>query len=258
MKVYIFLAFISLIICEIPTFEITEVFHQDTRCDDKNGYFIFVINGKGTCIKDEIRITLPLKSPESCKAVCMVNSEKMTCIIDALIYDLEGEKLLEVFEEEPQFDNLKISNWKEYFIPERRILNHATNCKNERESEQIFAVYEAKKLEILGCFRNKNNFSFQLTKVKDENNYMQDSLEQEIYFEISFEKPSNNKAFCVMPKNSIDEVYTIKCSIEYGGEIEIGKKASGEVDLDGKKFKVILRGLLIPPTIVDECNNDGN
>ena len=262
----LYLSLISLIASDnLPIFEISEVYHEGTRCDNENGFFVFIILGKGTGIDDEIRITLPLKSPENCKAVCMVSSEKMNCTMDAYLYDLEGEKILEVFEEEPIFDNLKISNWVEYFIDVRRILNHATNCKAverkiepDKDEEHIFAAYDAKNIEILGCFRNKNNFSFQLTRVKDEGVDTPDSLTQDIYFEINFEKPANDKALCVIPKKSIDDVYTVRCALEYGGEIEIGKEVSGVVNLQGKKLKIVFRGLLIPPTIVDECKNEKN
>ena len=256
MLLNIYLALISLIGCQLPTFEITEVYHQGTRCDDKEGIFYFVISGKGKGFEGEIRIYLPLKSPESCNAACTVKSEEMICTIDALIYKLEGEKILEVFENEPKFDNLKITNWVEYFVPERRILNHATNCKSV-ERPEIFAAFETKNLEILGCFGNKNNFSFKLTKAKEDKVIMQESLDQDIYFDIVFEKPSNDKALCVIPKDSKD-VYTVRCAIEYGGEIIVGKEVFGMLNLEGKNLKIIFRGLLIPPTIVDECTDDKN
>lgn len=256
MLLNIYLALISLIGCQLPTFEITEVYHQGTRCDDKEGLFYFVISGKGKGIEGEIRINLPLKSPEECYAACKVNSEEMTCTMDAYIYDLEGEKILEVYEDEPKFDNLKITNWVEYFIPERRILNHATNCKSV-ERDRIFAAFEAKNLEILGCFGNKNNFSFKLTKAKEDKSIMQDSLDQDIYFDIVFEQPSKDKALCVIPKNFKD-VYTVRCAIEFGGEITVGNEAVGMFNLEGKNLKIIIRGLLIPPTIVDECTDAKN
>ena len=260
MLLNIYLALISLIGCDIPTFEITEVYHQGTRCDDEEGFFYFVINGKGKGIEGEIRINLPLKSPENCSAACTVNSEEMICTMDAYIYDLEGEKILEVKPDEPIFDNLKITNWVEYFIPERRILNHATNCKRvERPvpDPEIFAAFEAKNLEILGCFGNKNNSSFKLTKEKEDTSIMKDSLDQDIYFEIVFEKPSKDKALCVIPKNFKD-VYTVRCAIEFGGEITVGHEAVGTFNMEDKNLKILIRGLLIPPTIVDECTDAKN
>ena len=259
-KYFIYFIIVTYIICnELPTFEITSIYHEQTRCDQEKGLFQFVILGKGNNIKDNIRITLSLKLPEDCKADCEVSSSEMFCTMDALAYDLSGEKRLEVFTEEPIFDNLKMINWSDYFSKVNPILNDATNCKsNERPPEElIFAAYD-KNIEILGCFRNKNNFSFQLTKVKDDNTIMKDPLEKDIYFDILFEKPENEKALCVIPKNGIGDVFTVRCALEYGGEIEIGKEASGTVILDNKKLKIVFRGLLIPPTVVDECTEEKN
>ena len=264
-KFIFYLTFLLQIKCDLPTFKITGVNDMQSRCDHEKGYFQFSLKGEGTGITDDLRITLPLKQPESCKAVCMVRKDEIFCTMDALIYDLSGTKILEVFEEEPEFDNLKMIDWEVYFTEDHRVLNSATNCEpNERQvdpeegEEQIFAAYDAKNIEVLGCFRNKNNFSFQLTKVKDDNIIMKDPLEKDIYFDILFEKPGNEKALCVIPKNGIGDVFTVRCALEYGGEIEIGKEASGTVILDNKKLKIVFRGLLIPPTVVDECTEEKN
>ena len=265
LRYIIYMYIISLISCDIPSFEITEVYHTNTRCDRENGFIQFDIKGTGKNIKDEIRITLPVQSPENYKAVCIVNSTDIYCKMDALIYDLSGAQKLILFKEPPVFENFEISNWEEYFIEENLVLTSSTNCApderkepEEGEEEQIFAAYDAKNIEILGCFRNKNNFSFQLTKVKDGNNTLDEFLNQDIYFEIFFEKPKNEKALCVIPKKSINNVHTVRCAIDYGGEIEIGGEADGTVMLDDKKYKIVFRGFLIPPTIVDECSEEKN
>lgn len=258
-----FLSFISLILSE-ATFEIKEVIHMETQCDRKNGYFKFVIGGKGSGFTDEIRITLPLESPKDCKAVCMVSKEKMFCTMDSFIYDLSGAKILKVFEEEPKFDNLKITNWVEHFKPEHRTLNSATNCDSDERKvepsegtdEFIFAAFEAKSIEVLGCFRDTNNFSFELTQVDEEGDKIVstiDELKDDIYFEIQFKKPEKEKAYCVIPQKNVKGVHKVRCSLDYGGEIEVGGEAAGTVYLKGKKHKVVFRGLLIPPTVVDEC-----
>ena len=41
--------------------------------------------------------------------------------------------------------------------------------------------------------------------------------------------------------------------MKYGGEIEVGKEVSTTVEIKDKKYKIVFRGILIPPTIVDEC-----
>ena len=264
----VFLSFISLIITE-ATFEIKDVIHTETQCDRKNGYFKFVIGGVGSGFTDEIRVTLPLESPKDCKAVCMVSEEKMFCTMDSFIYDLSGAKILKVFEEEPKFDNLKITNWAEHFKPEHRTLNSATNCESEERrvepnpedkdkdvvKELIFAAFDAKNIEVLGCFREQNHFSFELTQVNEEGDIVvsTEELKEDVYFEIQFEKPSKEKASCVIPKKNEKSVYKVKCTIDYGGEIEVGGEADGIVELKGKKYKIVFRGLLIPPTLVDEC-----
>ena len=257
-KCFFYFIVITYTICdELPTFEITSIYHEKTRCDQEKGYFQFVILGKGNNIVDDIRITLSLNLPEKCKAVCYVSSSEMFCTMDALVYDLSGEKRLEVNIEEPIFNDIKMINWSEYFSKENPILNDATNCpSNKRPPEE--KIFEAKNIEILGCFRNKNNFSFQLTLIKDEKNIIEESLGEDIYFEINFEKPQNEKSLCVIPKININDVYTVKCAIEYGGEIEIGTEVSSSVKLNGEDLKIVIRGLLIPPTIVDECTDEKN
>ena len=147
--IYISLLSILSLLNSLPTFEITEVSHTDVRCDYIKGYFQFKILGKGTGITDKIIITFPLESP--CDALCEVNSEEMFCMMDSYAHDLSGDKKVIVYEKEPTFNNLKISNWAEYFIPERRILNSATNCWTDigpipiipdNKTELIYAIYE--------------------------------------------------------------------------------------------------------------------
>ena len=40
--------------------------------------------------------------------------------------------------------------------------------------------------------------------------------------------------------------------MEYGGEIEIGE-ANGLVNLEGKFYRIVFKGLSIPSTLVDKC-----
>ena len=264
--IIIFLSFINLIKNDLPTFRVKGVNNTETLCYNDKGYFQFVILGEGTGISEEIRVILPLESPEECKAVCMVNSKKIFCKMDALIYDLTGQKKLKVFEETPEFDNLILLDWNKTFSSDHSTLNDATNCDpkerkidpGEEDEEHIFAASDTKSINIVGCFGKKNNFNFQLTKIKDEKRGSDESFEQDIYFEISLKKPEGKKALCVMPKNNNNDIYTFRCAIDYGGEIEIGEETSGIAKLEDKKIKIVIRGLLISPTIVDECTEDKN
>ena len=255
----IYLYIFSKIICEIPTFEIEVVHHESTKCDKEKGYFQFIINGEGKDIKEKIRITLPLKSPPSCNAVCEVSSSEMFCTIDAMMYDLSGAQIVEFFEKEPNLENLKIPNWEEFFSHDNRILNHATNCDCNRRvrpdegEEHIFAATESNNIQVLGCFRNKNNFSLQLIKIKGRKSILRDDPATHIFFEITFEKPKREKAFCVIPEEDNDGIYKVNCAIKHGGEIEVGKEVSSTVIIKEKKYKIVIRGILIPPTLIDEC-----
>ena len=256
----IYLCLLLKILCDLPTFEIEIVHHESTRCDKEKGYFQFIINGKGKGIAETIRITLPLKSPSSSNAVCEVSSTEMFCTIDAMMYDLSGAQILEFLEKEPNLENLKIPNWETFFSHDNRIVNHATNCQyiqrkvEPNEEEHIFAATESNNIEILGCFRKKNNFSLQLTKIKGRKpSILKDDPATHIYFEISFEIPKREKALCVIPEKDNKGIYKVNCSMKYGGEIEVGKEASAKVIIKDKKYKIVIRGLLIPPTIIDEC-----
>jgi hypothetical protein len=253
--IYISLLSILSLINSLPTFEITGISHTDSRCDYIKGYFQIKILGKGSGITEKTEITLPLKSP--CDAACVVNSEEMFCTMDAYVNDLTGNKKVIVNENEPTFNNLKISNWAEYFIPERRTINDATNCWGDEDQivpdnkdEHIYVVYETRDLEILGCFRDKNNFSFHITKVKDEKAILQGDLKEDIYFEFTFESPDDEKANCVIPKDE----NIARCTMDYGGKITLGDDFYGNLELKDKKYKILFRGLLIPPTTVDECH----
>lgn len=146
---YIFcLSFLSLILCGSPTFEILEVNHFLTQCDRYAGLFKFSIKGKGKNIEEPIRITLPLKSPSSTKAKCLVSSIEMFCSIDTIIYDLSNpNQILAVNEEEPIYDYIKIPNWANFFTPEKIIINSAMNCKPD---ERILDTDEVDELYFWG------------------------------------------------------------------------------------------------------------
>ena len=85
--------------------------------------------------------------------------------------------------------------------------------------------------------------------VKDEKAILDGDPKEDIYFELNLERPKNEKAICVIPKN----INKVRCSMDYGGEITLGKDTFGNFELDGKKYKILFRGLLTPPTVVDEC-----
>jgi hypothetical protein len=269
----IILFFISFIKCE-PSFTIREISHMETMCVLEKGYFQFVFIGSGSGISNGMKIILPLKSPETCKqAECTVTNDKMVCIMDAYRHDLSGNKVVEVYEEEPKINNFRIPNWKEYFVPERRYINHATNCvpngkpsdvpeveveeEEEEEEEPVkennFAQFEIKNIQILGCFRKKNNFYFQLSKIKDENSILSDTLDQEIYFEMNLKKPKNEAAICVIPKKNKNEEFTLRCAMNYGGEIEILEEFNVTIKVEDKDLKIIFKGSSIKPTNIDEC-----
>ena len=42
--------------------------------------------------------------------------------------------------------------------------------------------------------------------------------------------------------------------MDYGGKITLGDDFYGNLELKDKKYKILFRGLLIPPTTVDECH----
>ena len=152
---YIILLFIIPFINSEIKFTITGVEDMQTMCDRQKGFFQFVIKGQASGISSKTNIIFPLKSPETCKAAeCIVDSEKMFCIMDANKYDLSGEKKVEVYEDEPEIDNFKFTNWKEYFRVENRIINDAKNCipdgkkpvgpdDGEDNDKQIFAMFKS-------------------------------------------------------------------------------------------------------------------
>ena len=218
-----YLSFISLILCGSPTFEILEVNHVSTRCDLIAGYFQFLYKGKGKNIEDTIRINLPLKSPKSSEAVCIVNTTDMFCSLDVFLYDNPNpSQIVAVNEEEPIFDNLKIKNWADFFVPEKRVINHAMDCKpkerilDPEESDELY-IFGAldKNIDILGCSENKNIFIFKMILIKAKNQDSEISLEEDLNLEMYFEKPKDEKITCFIPKNDNNDFYTVKCSITF-------------------------------------------
>ena len=256
-KYIIILFIISFINCEI-TFTISGVEDMQTMCDRIKGFFQFVIKGQASGISGQTKIIFPLKNPETCKAAeCIVDSAKMFCTMDANKYDLSGAKKVEVYEDEPKIDNFKFTNYAEYFKVENRIINDATNCKAEGnqgpgddDKEQIFAIFNIKNIQVLGCFRNKNNFYSQLDIIKDDRSILKDTLNQDIYFKLPLEKPKNENAFCVIPKKNIN---IVRCAIGYGGVIEVGKEFNSTVNIEGKDYPIIFKSSSIQPINIDEC-----
>ena len=264
----IILSIISFIKSEV-TFTISAREDMQTMCDRQKGHFQFVLKGQASGISGQIKITFPLKYPETCKeAECTVDSTKMFCIMDAYKHDLSGAKKVEVYEDEPKIDNFKFTNYAEYFNVDRRIINHATNCvpdgkpgpgpdddkdkdkDKDKEKEQIFAMFNIINIQILGCFRNKNNFHFQLNTIKDDKSILKDTLKQDIYFKLPFKKPQNENAFCVIPQENIS---IARCSIGYSGEIEVGEEVNSTVNIDGKEYKIIFKSSSIKPITINEC-----
>ena len=117
------------------------------------------------------------------------------------------------------------------------------------KEEQIYAIYEGTNFEVLGCFRNKNNFSFQIIMVKDEKAILDGDPKEDIYFELNLERPKSEKAICVIPKN----INKVRCSMDYGGKINLGTDVFASLELDDKKYKILFRALLISSIDVDEC-----
>ena len=254
----IILLIISFIKSEV-TFTISGREDMQTMCDRQKGHFQFVLKGHASGISGQIKITFPLKYPETCKeAECTVDSEKMFCIMDAYKHDLSGDKIVEVYEEEPKINNFKFTNYVDYFNVDRRIINHATNCvpdgkkpdDDDKDKEQIFSMFNIKDIQILGCFRNKNNFNFQLNIIKGDKSLLKDTLKKDIYFKLPFKKPQNENAFCVIPQDNIN---IAKCAIGYGGEIEVGEEVNSTVNIEGKEYKIIFKSSSIKPIIIDEC-----
>ena len=262
---FFYLSFISLISCGQPTFEIKEVNYALTRCNRNAGFFEFVFKGKGKNIEDSLRIALPLKSPASSKALCKVSSTDIICTLDVLLYDIiNPTQKVVIDEEEPIFDNLKITNWVDFFIPERRVINDEINCKSNEviidpeESDELYIFGSLdKNIDILGCLKNKNNFIFKIILIKPNNPDSEIILKEDLNFDIYFEKPKDEKINCLI-KNDNNKLYTVKCSMEYGGEIDIGAQANGIAYIGEKKVKIVIRGILILPTIVDQCTDDKN
>ena len=85
--------------------------------------------------------------------------------------------------------------------------------------------------------------------IKDEKAILDGDPKEDIYFELPFESPKDEKAICVIPKNN----NKVRCAMDYGGKITLGKDAFANLELDKKKYKILFRGLLILTTEVDEC-----
>ena len=194
----------------------------------------------------------------------MISSTDMFCSIDVFLYDSPNpSQIVEVYEEEPIFDNLKIINWADFFVPEQRVINHAMDCKpkekilDPKEGDELY-IFGAldKNIDMLGCSENKNIFIFKMILIKAKNQDSEISLEEDLNLEIYFEKPKDEKITCFIPKNDNNDFYTVKCSMEYGGEIKVGSEANGIAYIGEKKAKIVFRGILIPPTVIDQCTDD--
>ena len=188
-----------------------------------------------------------LKKPKNETAFCVIpkkNKNEEFTLRCAMNYGGEIE-ILDEFNV-----TIKIED-KEFIVIFKASSIKPTNI-DECTKKNLFASFEVEDIEILGCFRNKNIFNFIVTKEENENSFLKDALEQDVYFEISFKRPKNETAFCVIPQNNKNDNYTVRCTMKYGGEIEIGE-ANGLVNLEGKDHRIVIKGLSIPSTLVDEC-----
>lgn len=118
----------------------------------------------------------------------------------------------------------------------------------------IFGALDNKNIDISGCLNGKNNFNLQMSLIKHNKNFSEIYLEEDLKFEIIFEKPKDEKITCLIPKNGNYDLYTIKCYMDYAGKVEIGVEANGIGYIGEKKIKIVLRGILIPPTVINQCN----
>lgn len=242
-----------------PSFEITEINHMNTRCDYDKSIFKFEFKGIGMDINNPIRITLPLEEPKGSMAICMVGKNLMECTLDSLIYDLSGTKILEVYLDEPKIPNLDLKNWSSFFKIENKRLNSATNCppgERSTDVEYIFATYDTIKVNVLGCFSKKINFSFEVEKLSghakiDE---IDDTDKTDaIFFEINFVQPSDEIAKCVLTMKSNKQKYLVNCSLAKGKTLEIGDVTGKVTTLKEKGGSITIRGALKPLTDLENC-----
>ena len=92
--------------------------------------------------------------------------------------------------------------------------------------------------------------------VRPKNTNSETYFEKDLNFEIFFEKPKDEKITCLISKNINYGLYSVKCSMKYGGEIEVGAESNSIAYIGEKKVKIVIRGILIPPTVIDQCTDD--
>ena len=109
---------------------------------------------------------------------------------------------------------------------------------------------------MLGCKENNNTFMLQMILIKAKKQDSEISLEEDLNLEIYFKKPKEEKITCFIPRKDKDGFYKVKCSMQYGGEVEVGAQANGVAYIGEKKAKIVFRGILIPPTVIDQCTDE--
>ena len=240
-----------------PSFEITGVVDERSRCIKEKSIFTFTFSGVAINITSRIKLNLNLLEPKNYIATCVIdppdsedNITYMNCVLDSLMYDLSGQKKVVVPLEEPTYDFIELKNWNKTFRSDTQCINSATNCKADNVDFYVFAAYDVKNINVLGCFRNKNNFSFEVKKVRSDK---KNTTIENLFFTVKFEKPEDEKAKCVISLKN-NEKYMINCELEKNTLLEIGEVKGDIIGNDELEYKnIMIKGGLKPLANLDSC-----
>lgn len=237
------------VISSAPTFTITGVDHVKTHCDYVTIMFHFTIMGQTSGIDSPISIIFTLAEP-TYPIPCTIDPKggdgyaTMTCDMDGLVYDLGNQRLV-LTPQAPKIEGVEFLGWTDVFKPENLVINDNTNCKGDVSYDYAFATLSSN-INKVGCFREKNNFSFEVKKLRSY-----DNDDPVIFFNMNFTRPDDEIAYCAMPFDGTD-TFTVNCAIDYSGEIEIGNVHNTYQTKDGKDKVIFIRGENTA-TKLDEC-----
>ena len=255
--IIIIITLITIYTSQKPSFEIKKVIHEKSRCIYENSLYTFTFSGTATNITSPIKLYLHLLQPENYIAICVIDppsssedsTTTMDCTLDSLMYDLSGQKKVVVPLEEPIYDFIELKNWNKTFGIDTQVINSATNCDPGNFDGFVFAAFDIKNINVLGCFRKKINFSFEVKKLRS----IKDLKDENLFFNILFENPQNEKAKCVVSLKNNGK-YVVNCELENSTLLEIGDVKGEIIGNDKLNGKIIwIRGGLKPFINLDSC-----
>lgn len=251
---FIFLLLITQFLCNNfqPVFEVIERENMKSQCDFETYIYHFSLRGKATGIITPLKFMLPIKNPNT-SVLCEIKPPRgfngetsLECVIDGNVHTIDD---VEIKEEPPEIPEVKFSRWVNPKNNEH-VISNGVHCTGKNKYNYILLAL-SNNFTFVGCFRDKNNFSFDV--VEDRGDFENG---QTVFFNMNFMMPDKEMAYCALPYVKGKEKLTVNCAIDYSGEIKIGDSHHSIITKSGDKKELLILGEFSGPFNFDKCKKE--